>query len=467
MTQRGLQDCEDANDASCGSRGLRDMQTREAFAGMQTVLEGLFKASPLGVIVFDRAGTILEVNAQQEANSGVSRGMLVGRKILEVFGTVVKRYGIETMYRQLVEEGRSFRAQIERYEPQFLDKNLRFLMWGFPVVAGEVFGVLTEGIDIGRLHGSPDIVGSSEHMEPVFRFIEQAARVSTTVLLAGESGTGKELVAHAIHARSGRARQPFLALNCAALPGPLLESTLFGSEKGAFTGAERRTKGYFEAAEGGILLLDEIGETSLEFQVKLLRVLQDGIITRVGGTEAVRTDVRVICATNRDLEAEVAARRFREDLFYRINILRIVLPTLRERPEDVPLLTQRFLEELDAKHHLGRKHVTPEVLDAFLGYRWPGNVRELANVLEGVYVTVPDQTIRLEHLPNRVREGAMLHPIGHFQPHTYRDALKRFRREYFRQVVACAGGNVQKAAKVAGVNQSTLYRLGGPKRTSS
>jgi transcriptional regulator with PAS, ATPase and Fis domain len=192
-------------------------------------------------------------------------------------------------------------------------------------------------------------------------------------------------------------------------------------------------------------------------------VLQDGVITRVGGTDAVSTDVRVICATNRDLEAEVAARRFREDLFYRINILRIVLPPLRERPEDIPLLAQHFLEGLDGKHHLGRKHLTPEVLDAFLGYRWPGNVRELANVLEGIYVTVPDQAIRLEHLPNRIREGAMLHPTGHLHPHAYRDALKRFRREYFRQVMACAGDNVQMAAKLACVNQSTLYRLGGPK----
>ena len=435
------------------------MQIRERFAGMQEVLECLFDAHPLGVMVFDRTGTIVEINAQQEANSGVSRDVIVGRKVFEVFGGVLERYGLGVQYRQLVEEGVHFRAQMDRYEPQFVEKIVRFRLWGFPLVAGKLFGVLTEGIDVERVRGSPDIVGASQGMEPVFRFIEHAAQVSTAVLLGGESGTGKELVARAIHSRSGRARQPFLALNCAALPGPLLESTLFGSEKGAFTGAERRTKGYFEAAQGGILLLDEIGETPPEFQVKLLRVLQDGVITRVGGTEAVRTDVRVICATNRDLEAEVAARRFREDLYYRINILGIVLPPLRARAEDVPLLVQHFLEELDRKHHLGRKHVTPEVLDVFLGYRWPGNVRELANVLEGAYVTVPGQAIGLQHLPNRIREGAILHPTGHFQPHAYRVALKRFRNEYYRQVVAFAGGNMKKAGELAGVNPSTLYRL--------
>jgi PAS domain S-box-containing protein len=436
------------------------MHARERLAGMHEALDAFFLANPLGAMVFDRDGTIQEVNPQQEANSGLTRERLVGQRIPEIFAGVMERYGLADAYRQLVEEDRAFRHQFERYEPQFVKKNVRFWLWGFPLVRGARFALLTEGIDLVRLQRGADIVGASEPMELVARFIERAARVSTTILLGGESGTGKELVARAIHTQSPRAGKPFLALNCAALPGPLLESTLFGAERGAFTGAERRTKGYFEASEGGTLLLDEIGETTLDFQVKLLRVLQDGFITRVGGTDAIRTDVRVICATNRDLEAEVAARRFREDLYYRINILRLDLPPLRARPEDIPLLTQYFLDELDRKHHLGRKHVSPEVLDAFLGYRWPGNVRELANVLEGVYVTIPGQEIRLEHLPNRIREGAILHPTGHFQPHPYREALRRFRLEYFKQVLAFAGGEVGKASRLAGVNPSTLYRFG-------
>jgi transcriptional regulator with PAS, ATPase and Fis domain len=436
------------------------MQSDERFLKIQHASEGFFAAHPLGAMVFDRAGTILAVNSQQLANSGVELDRLVGRKVPEVFAGVMQRYGIEAPYRRLVEEGRPLEIHIESYEPEYVKKRARFRAWGFTIVPGQLFAILTEGTDLKRAEAPPEIMGASALMEPVYRFIERAARVNTTVLLGGESGTGKELVARAVHARSNRARKPFLALNCAALPGSLLESTLFGNEKGAFTGADRQTKGYFEAAEGGTLLLDEIGETTLELQAKLLRVLQDGVVTRVGGTEPLHTDVRVICATNRDLETEVAARRFREDLYFRINILRIELPPLRQRPEDLPLLTQHFLDQLERKHHLGRKHVTPEVLDTFLAYRWPGNVRELANVLEAAYVTSPEQTLSLEHLPNRIREVALLHPKGHFQPHAYREALERFRRDYAAQILACAGGDMRKAAQLAGVDPSTLYRFG-------
>jgi len=435
------------------------MQTREEFAKVQERFEAFFLGLPLGAFVFDREGVILEANAQQLVNSGVSHERLLGHRVTEVFAGVIQRYALGDPLRQLVDAGRPFDLQIESYEPEYLKKRARLHLWGFAVVPDQLFAILTEGTDLVRAARPPEIVGASARMEAVYRFIERAARVSTTVLLGGESGTGKELVARAIHARSGRARKPYLALNCAALPGPLLESTLFGSEKGAYTGADRRTKGYFEAAEGGTLLLDEIGETTLEFQAKLLRVLQDGVVTRIGGTEPLHTDVRVLCATNRDLEAEVAARRFREDLFFRINILRLELPPLRERPEDLPLLVQHMLEELDRKHRLGRKHVTPQVLDTFLSYRWPGNVRELANVLEAAYVTNPDQALGLEHLPNRIREVALLHPKGHFQPHPYREALQRFRREYLAQILACAGGDMRRAAQLAGVNQSTLYRI--------
>jgi Nif-specific regulatory protein len=439
------------------------MQERERFAYLRDGFERLFLASPFGVIVFDRAGRIQALNPQQERNSGVRGHELVGRTVPEVFGDVMRRYGFAEPYERLLSEGTPFHVHREQYQPQFFQKLLRFRMWAVPL-GEDLFAVYTEGTDTARQLGPPEIVGGSAAMVPVFRFIEQAARVRTTVLLGGESGTGKELVARAIHARSERADHPFLALNCGALPGPLLESTLFGSERGAFTGAERRVKGYFEAAEGGTLLLDEIGETSLEFQVKLLRVLQDGVVTRLGGTEPVVTDVRVLCATNRELEQEVAARRFREDLFYRINVLRLDVPPLRQRPEDIPLLTQHFLGELDLKHRLGRKYATTGVLDAFLAYRWPGNVRELANVLEAAYVTVPDQLIKEEHLPTRIRERALPHPSGHFRPHTYREALARFKREYVDQLLERSGGDMKQAARAAGVDASTLYRIGAPTR---
>src|SRR5262249_38676591 len=247
---------------------------------------------------------------------------------------------------------------------------------------------------------------------------------------------------------------------CAALPGPLLESTLFGAEKGAFTGADRRTKGYFDAAEGGVLMLDEIGDTSLEFQVKLLRVLEQGRGTRLGGPEPIRTDARVICATTRDLGKEVAAGRFRHDLFFRIHVLHIQLPPLRERTDDIPLLVQHCLDELQAKHHLGRKHLTQPALNALIGYRWPGNVRELANTLEAAYVTTQDAAIGLEHLPARIRE-AQAHPAkDSFQPQTYKVALERFRREFAARMLEHTKGDLRRAARVAGVNPSTLYRNG-------
>jgi PAS domain S-box-containing protein len=437
------------------------MQARDALANSQETLGAFLESFPFGAFILDRGGTILAVNPQQERNSGVQREQVVGRKLEEAFAGVMDRYGLREPLRRLLETGEPLRVHIERYEPQHIKKRMRFRAWGFRFAGGERVAVLTEGTGEVRAELSPEIVGASESMAAVYRFIERAAQVTTTVLLGGESGTGKELAARAIHSRSERASKPFLALNCAALPGPLLESTLFGNERGAFTGAERRTKGYFEAAEGGSLLLDEIGETALEFQAKLLRVLQDGVVTRLGGTEPLRTNVRVICATNRDLEEEVRARRFREDLYYRINVLRLDLPPLRERPDDIPLLTKHFLDELEAKHHLGTKHVTPRVLDAFLGYRWPGNVRELASVLEAAYVTSPDAELGLEVFPNRVRESALLHPVGHYEPHAYRDALERFRKDYVAQVLACAGGDIRRASRMAGVNPSTLYRLGG------
>jgi DNA-binding NtrC family response regulator len=327
-------------------------------------------------------------------------------------------------------------------------------------LAPDLFAIMTDGESTLQRTADPRIVGSAPGMDAVFTFIDRAARVNASVLVVGESGTGKELVARAIHARSDRVRHPFLALNCAALPGPLLESTLFGAERGAYTGADRRTKGYFEAAEGGVLMLDEIGDTSLEFQVKLMRVLEDGKVTRLGGTEPLRTNARVICATNRDLEKEVEAGRFRHDLFFRINVLRIELPPLRERADDIPLLVQHYLDALQAKHRLGRKHLTQAALGALVGYRWPGNVRELANTLEAAYVTTQDASIGLEHLPARIR-NAQLHPAkDSFQPQPYKLALEGFRREYAARMLEYARGDLRRAARAAGVNPSTLYRNG-------
>jgi DNA-binding NtrC family response regulator len=244
-----------------------------------------------------------------------------------------------------------------------------------------------------------NMVGAHGSMEEVFRIVHKVARSSSTVLIYGESGTGKELVARAIHVASDRRDRPFLAVNVGALPDSILEAELFGYEKGAFTGADARKIGLFEQASGSTLFLDEVGELKRDLQVKLLRVLQEREILRVGGTEVVPVDVRVVAATNRDLEREVRQGRFREDLFYRLNVIPIKLPPLRDRRTDVPLLVEHFL----AKHgEPGRtRRVAPQALEALVEYGWPGNVRELESVIERTLLLADDDVIRLVDLPPR------------------------------------------------------------------
>jgi transcriptional regulator with PAS, ATPase and Fis domain len=435
------------------------MQESKRDALVQHAALAFLERCPFGVLIFDRTTTIVEVNKQQEDNSGLPRSKFVGQRLDRLFAPVIERQGLSDQVRKLIEEGTPFDVRVERFQRTFARGEMR-VHWIGLQLGPDLFAIMTDGESTLERARDPRIIGATPRMEAVFSFIDRAAKVNASVLVVGESGTGKELVARGIHARSDRARNPFLALNCAALPGPLLESTLFGAERGAFTGADRRTKGYFEAAEGGVLLLDEIGDTSLEFQVKLLRVLEEGKVTRLGGTDPIRTNVRVVCATNRDLEKEVEAGRFRHDLFFRIHVLRIELPPLRERADDIPLLLQHCLDELHAKHGLGRKHLTQPALGALLGYRWPGNVRELANTIEAAYVTTPDNSIGIDHLPARIRD-AQLHPSKEsFKPQTYKVALERFRREYAARMLEHAQGDLRRAARIAGVNPSTLYRNG-------
>lgn len=428
---------------------------------MRIVQQRLFESLPLGVFLLDYRGVILAINDQQEINSGISRDEVEGRSVAEVFGNVLRKYGLREPLERLLADGTTFRTEIGRYEPQFLRKMLRFRVWGYPLVTGELFIILTEGIDTEH-PGSPEIVGESERMEAVFWLIERAARVDATVLILGETGTGKELVARAIHSRSSRRRGPFLAVNCGALPEPLLESALFGHERGAFTGAERRVKGYFEAANGGTLFLDEIGETSPAFQVKLLRVLESGKVTRLGGTAPIEIKVRVLSATNRNLEEEVQNGRFRKDLYYRINVLQIRLPALRERIEDLPLLVTHFLLEAIQKHGLGEKTLSQPALERLRSYAWPGNVRELANVIESAYIVAPGRVLQEHHLPRRIleaTEAGVSGPDGIGALTPYEEARRRFQRQYLEQVLRLAGGDMKAAARLAGVHPSTLYRI--------
>jgi two-component system response regulator PilR (NtrC family) len=304
-----------------------------------------------------------------------------------------------------------------------------------------------------------NLVGAHGSMQEVFRVVHKVARSSSTVLIYGESGTGKELVARALHVTSERRDRPFLAVNVGALPETILEAELFGYEKGAFTGADARKIGLFEQASGSTLFLDEVGELRRELQVKLLRVLQEREILRVGGTEAVPVDVRVVAATNRDLEREVREGRFREDLFYRLNVIPIALPPLRERRTDIPLLVEHFL----AKHgEPGRpRRIAPEALEALVGYSWPGNVRELESVVERTLLLADGDVVGLDDLPPAVRMrvglGAGSLPIE--VPDEGLD-LEELERRLILRALEKSEGNVTRAGRLLGLSRRTLqYRL--------
>lgn len=254
--------------------------------------------------------------------------------------------------------------------------------------------------------GLGNIVGSSKPMRDVFARIQRAAPVDSTVLVLGESGTGKELVAQALHHNSPRKKQPFVAVNIAAVPHTLVESELFGHVRGAFTGAMDKRMGRFEQADGGTLFVDEVGDFQLELQAKLLRVLESMTVTPVGGADDRKVDVRVIAATSRDLRKMVEEGKFREDLFYRLNVVSVNLPPLRDRPDDVPLLVEHFLKEISENKHTDTRRVSPEVMRRFQQYRWPGNVRELRNILESMMVLADGEMMTERDLPDTVLEGA-------------------------------------------------------------
>jgi DNA-binding NtrC family response regulator len=305
------------------------------------------------------------------------------------------------------------------------------------------------------------LIGGSASFVEVLDLVTRIAPVDSTVLLLGESGTGKELLADAIHERSRRKSGPLVKVACAALAEGVLEAELFGSEKGAYTGAHARRLGRFELAHRGTLFLDEVGEIPLSLQVKLLRVLQEGEFERVGGTETLRTDVRVITATNRDLEEEVKAGRFREDLYWRLNVIAVSVPPLRDRRDDIPILVQHFLEKVArATNRTPVPTLPPEVMAQLMAYGWPGNVRELENAIERAVVLTRDAAVRSTDLPEAVRrvadDAAPPPPtVIHFEVGQSLEALER---EAIRRTLDVVEGNREAAASVLGISLATLYR---------
>jgi len=308
------------------------------------------------------------------------------------------------------------------------------------------------------------LVGGSARMREVYRLLEKAAAVDATVLLSGETGTGKELAARAIHYQSERRAHRFVPVNCGALPGDLVESELFGHARGAFTGAAAAKAGLFEEARGGTLFLDEIGELPLAAQVKLNRALQEKEIRRVGDTQAIAVDVRVIAATNRELHEEVRAGRFREDLYYRLHVFTVTLPPLRERAEDVPLLAAHFLEKHARALRRPLQGFAPEAMRRLAGQPWPGNVRELENVVERAVAVAAGEVVAPEDLPPDLAEAPPPAPAaGALAAMPYKDAVAEARdrvsRDYLVALMAEFGGNVTRAAERAGMERESLHRL--------
>jgi Nif-specific regulatory protein len=301
-----------------------------------------------------------------------------------------------------------------------------------------------------------DMVGRSLRMREVYQFIERVAPSDSTVLIQGESGTGKELVARAIHKNSPRKNHPFVALNCAALTETLLESELFGHEKGAFTSAISQKKGYLEVAEGGTIFLDEIGELPPILQAKLLRVLQEREFVRVGGTKAIKINVRFLAATNRDLQKSVREEKFRGDLFHRLNVISITLPALREHPEDIPALAEHFLARYAMKGSRNLKGLSEQARACLLHYDWPGNIRELENAMERAVVVGSSDLILPEDLPDTLVETAT-----NQGPSTakYHDAIRDLKKQLILNALEQSGGNITEAAKLLGVHGNYLHRL--------
>jgi DNA-binding NtrC family response regulator len=314
-------------------------------------------------------------------------------------------------------------------------------------------------IQLNEKFGMENIIGESPAMKQVFELIQQTAPTQASVLIQGPSGTGKELVAQAIHRLSTRAKGPFVAVPCAALSAPLLESELFGHEKGAFTGATVQRKGRFEMADGGTLFLDEISEIDPSIQVKLLRVLEERTFERVGGEETIETDIRVIAATNRDLRAYVSQGKFREDLFFRLNVVDITLPPLAERADDIPLLADRFLKEYCAKNGKQIEGLTPDAVNLLVSYDWPGNVRELRNTLEKMVVLARSERLSARDVPANIREAVKGRSAGTARaPLLTVGSLAETERRKIMAVLEKNGGNRTRAADELGISRRTLHR---------
>jgi two-component system nitrogen regulation response regulator GlnG len=439
------------------------------------VLEKALAQAGMSVKSFDTADAVLELLDRMQPDVIISDIRMPGHSGLELLATINTKAPdipviIITAHTDLDSAVASYRGGAFEYLPK-------------PFDVDDAVRLVRRAVEHRRRQKAapaaandrlPEIIGSAASMQEVFRAIGRLSASHLNVLINGESGTGKELVARALHNHSPRADQPFIAINIAAIPSELLESELFGHEKGAFTGATALRKGRFEQAHGGTLFLDEIGDMPPALQTRLLRVLQDGKFYRVGGHEQVETDVRIVAATNQNLEIRVREGRFREDLFHRLNVIRIHLPPLRERREDIPALARYFLKKSAAELHVEVKQLTP-LAEEYLGrLPWPGNVRQLENTCRWLTVMAPGPTVRIEDLPPELRAAdadyapdsgwetrlktTVEQQLARGTDDIFKDINQSFERILIEAALKATGGRKQDAARKLGWGRNTLTR---------
>ncbi len=426
--------------------------------------EAILESISDGVFTVDDRWRITSFNRAAEVITGVPRAEALGRRCFEVFRSSMCEAACAL--RETLQSGKPIIGRTGyivdaegRRIPVSLSTAVLRDQQGQVVGGAETFRDLSEvetlREELAGRHQLGELTSRSPAMQRVFAVLPAIAESESTVLVTGETGTGKELLARTLHALSPRRDGPFVAVNCGALPDTLLESELFGYRAGAFTGAERDKPGRFAAAAGGTLLLDEIGEISPALQVRLLRVLQERAYEPLGANTPEPADVRVIAATNRDLAAAMAAGAFREDLYYRIHVIRVDVPPLRERKDDIPLLAGQFVARLNRLHGKAVAEVGPEALSLLLAHDWPGNVRELENVIERAHVLCRGQTIGLEHLPDDLTAG---HATAAAPSQDLRRSREAVDAQAIRAALTRCGGNRAAAARELGIHKSTLYR---------
>ena len=423
-------------------------------------LEAIFRSMKSAIITVDNTRHITESNQSVETVFGIHSGDIIGKlydDISHPFFALCGKLLDDTLERQKTIQEFRIECQCSESHHQTLivcssplvDRSNRSM--GAVLVIRDVTRLTDLERELNERYEFRNIIGKSKKMQDLFRLVENLSDTETTVLISGESGTGKGLIAKAIHYNGPRASKPFITVNCSALAENLLESELFGHVKGAFTGAISNKTGRFQAAHTGTVFLDEIGEISPMLQVKLLRVLQDKEFECVGDSTPVYVDVRVIAATNRQLKNEVRLGRFREDLYYRLKVVEIIVPPLREKFEDVPLLVGHFFNKFRKNFHKPVKRVSSEVMDVFMNYPWPGNVRELEHAIEHAFVICNADTIMTEHIPVEIRE---------YSRRKQSDVKNRGEQNYqnILNTLEQTDGNKAKAARLLGISRQTLYR---------